>query len=163
MYRHILVLATDHPASAHAAQQAHRLTRALGGRVTLLRVLATGGTSQRAAALAQLQALAAGARRAPGVAVLVLEPPGAEPAPAIAAFATRSGADLIVLGLGGTGSPADDAQGALALALAVLSGVPVQLAAAPSPARVGGPPWLRVVEEAGPSRSAQRLGGQKSS
>ncbi|MBZ9713570.1 universal stress protein [Deinococcus multiflagellatus] len=147
MFRHILVPATNHPASAHAAQQAYRLTRALGGRVTLLWVLSSDRAASREEAQAQLQALAAGARRPPATALL--SPGSQEAAPAIAAFAARSGADLIVLGVGGDGSAADDAQGTLALALAANSGLPVQLACAPAPTQAaGGRPWQRVVEDA---------------
>ncbi|WP_221090706.1 universal stress protein [Deinococcus aquaedulcis] len=156
MYRHILVPVDDHPASAHAAQQAHRLTRALGGRVTLLRVLSGDEALGAGAVQAQLRALAAGARRPPETATLTLA--GQDAAPAIAAYAARCGADLIVLGVSGETHAPDEARAALALALAAHSGLPVQLAAAPQAGRPGGLPWQRVAQEA---HRGQRVSGAK--
>lgn len=129
MFRHILVPVDDHPASAQAARHAFDLTRALGGRVTLLHLLERDVASAHDAASRRLGALAASARRPPAQVILPVS--GHAVQQAIVSYALQHGVDLIVLGVGGQGGLTDQALGRLGAELARISGLPVHLAASP--------------------------------
>ncbi|SMB85380.1 universal stress protein [Deinococcus hopiensis] len=126
MFRHIVVLADRHPASVHAARHAYELTRALGGRVTLLHVLEGNTSRDREAAEQHVKALSVGARRPPHEVILPLG--NHDVRHKIATFAAQHQVDLIVIGLSGDGSLLDEALGRLGVSLTQVSGVPVHLA-----------------------------------
>ncbi len=125
MFKQILVPIGDQGAGEAAARHAFDLTRVLGGRVTLLRVLEEDTTDHLETAERQLEALALGARRSP---VRVVLAGGHDILGTVAGFAAKSGVDLIVLSVSADGSPANDGLGLLAPRLAAVSGVPVHLA-----------------------------------
>lgn len=125
MFRHILVPIDQHPGCPVAVRHALDLTRAIGGRVTLLHVLENDQDGARRAAQIHLSTLARGARRPPEQVVLpVLDH---DVVGAVSAFARQHRADLIVLGVRGHGGLEDEAIGALAVNLASASGRPVQV------------------------------------
>lgn len=164
MFRHILVPVDDHPASAHAARHAYDLTRALGGRVTLLHVLEGDTPEHRSAAHEHLKALSAGARRPPTQVVLPVGDHDIQRA--VAGFAAQNAADLIVLGVSGEGGLVDDALGKFAASLARLSALPVHLAGGGRRPRETVPVhWQQIVTgtapslDAAPAETAVRLEG----
>ncbi|WP_027482198.1 universal stress protein [Deinococcus pimensis] len=142
MFRHILALVDGSPASLGGARHAFELSRALGGRVTLLYLLEHDTPEERERARATLASWAEGARRPPRLALLPLT--GALP-DTVAGFAREGGVDLVVVGVReGTGLERA-VMGALADDIARVGGVPVQVAPPASTAREGGPreAWLR--------------------
>lgn len=152
MFRHILVPVDHHPASARAARHAHDLTRALGGRVTLLHVLEQDTAPGRASARRHLEALAAGARRPPAQVVLAVGDHDVQGA--VVTFAVRHGVDLIVLGVGGEGGLTDEALGRLAVDLARRCALPIHLTGGRRrPCEIVPPRWQRVVD--GPPARAE--------
>ncbi|PYE50996.1 universal stress protein [Deinococcus yavapaiensis] len=126
MYRHILVPLDARPDQQLAVHHAFQLSRTLGGHVTLLRLIDHGTPEERSAAQQQLSSLSKGARRPPRLVVQQFS----ETLQELATYVKDRHVDLIVLPVSGHGGINDDAITALALQLARLTEVNVQLTAA---------------------------------
>ncbi|MBB5234698.1 nucleotide-binding universal stress UspA family protein [Deinococcus budaensis] len=143
MFRHLLVPVDHHPACHPAAHHAYDLTRALGGRVTLLHILERDTPPERTSADRHLETLAAGARRPPARVVLPVRDHDVQGA--IAHYARKHAADLIVLGISGAGGLTDDALGKFAVNLARLSALPVHLTGSRPPSEAVPSRWVQVL------------------
>lgn len=157
MYRHILVPVDSSACSAAAAQHAHRLSRLLGSKVTLLHVLGDGAVDRdaaRANARCLLEQLSVGARFTPTT--LLVEAGGRTVSDVVIEVAKEVGAELIMVGTHGRSGIERMVLGSVAQAIASRARVPVEIIPI-SGADVGrvGERWRRAVNpEAPPGRAS---------
>jgi nucleotide-binding universal stress UspA family protein len=128
MYRHILVPVDSSACSAAAAQHAHRLSRLLGSKVTLMHVLSDTPLDRdaaRANAQCLLEQLSVGARFAPTT--LLVEANGRTVCDVVIEVAMETGAELIMVGSHGRSGIERMVLGSVAQSIASRARVPVEI------------------------------------